>query len=89
MPSETVISYSSSVLSSFRLELLEHQLSHLEQFDQALLALTQRSEGFLSGLRSSSQVDIADLEAAITKLKVQNQYFVFSNEVLYRFCLLE
>lgn len=45
-------------------------MSHLEQFDQALLTLTQRSEHFLSGLRSSSQVDIADLEAAITKLKV-------------------
>lgn len=70
-------------IPSFRLELLEHQLSHLEQFDQALLALTQKSEGFLSGLRSSSQVDIADLEAAITKLKVQNQYFFFRNEVLF------
>ncbi|XP_074471039.1 nesprin-1-like isoform X4 [Sebastes fasciatus] len=54
---------------SFRLELLESQLSQLEQFDQALLTLTQRSENFLSGLRSSSQVDIADLEAAISKLK--------------------
>lgn len=79
MPSETGISCSSSILSSFRLELLEHQLSHLEQFDQALLALTQRSEGFLSGLRSSSQVDVADLEAAITKVKVQSQYFFPSN----------
>ncbi|XP_028253699.1 nesprin-1 [Parambassis ranga] len=34
-----------------------------------LLTLTQRSENFLSGLRSSSQVDIANLEAAVTELK--------------------
>lgn len=58
---------------SFRLELLKPQLEQLEQFDQALLTLTQTSENFLSGLRSSSQVDIADLEAAITKLKVRDQ----------------
>lgn len=58
---------------SFRFELLQLQLSQLELFDQALLTLTQRSENFLSVLRSSSQVDIADLEAAITKLKVRNQ----------------
>lgn len=75
MPSETVNSYSSSTLSSFRLELLKHQLSHLEQFDQAVLALTQSSESFLSGLRSSSQVDVADLEAAITEVKVQTNTF--------------
>ncbi|XP_027140369.1 nesprin-1 isoform X4 [Larimichthys crocea] len=54
---------------SHRLELLKPQLEQLEQFDQALLTLTQTSENFLSGLRSSSQVDIADLEVAITKLK--------------------
>lgn len=72
---------------SFRLELLESQLSQLEQFDQALLTLTQRSENFLSGLRSSSQVDIADLEAAISKLKVRNQYLTVNNDVLYRFCI--
>lgn len=58
-----------------RLKLLEVQLEQLEQFDQMLLTLTQRSESFLSGLRSSSQVDIADLEAAITELKVRNQSF--------------
>lgn len=75
MPSERVNSYSSSTLSFFRLELLEHQLSHLEQFDQALLALTQMSESFLSGLRSSSEVDVADLEAAITKVKVHTNTF--------------
>ncbi|XP_028460432.1 nesprin-1-like [Perca flavescens] len=55
--------------TSHRLELLESQLSQLEQFDQALLTLTQRSEHFLSGLRSSSQVDIADLEGAISRMK--------------------
>lgn len=58
---------------SFRLELLQSQLSQLELFDQALLTLTQRSESFLSGLRSTSQVDVADLEVAITKLKVRSQ----------------
>lgn len=58
-----------------RLELLESQLSQLELFDQALLTLTQKSENFLSGLRSTSQVDVADLEVAITKLKVRNQQF--------------
>lgn len=74
---------------SFRLELLESQLSQLEQFDQALLTLTQSSEHFLSGLRSSSQVDIADLESAISQLKVRNQYVVVNNDVLYRFCILD
>ncbi|XP_033998692.1 nesprin-1 isoform X2 [Trematomus bernacchii] len=54
---------------SHRLQLLQCQLSKLEQFDQAHLTLTQRSEHFLSGLRGSSQVDIADLEAAISQLK--------------------
>ncbi len=72
-----------------RLQLLEPQLSQLELFDQALLTLTQRSENFLSGLRDSSQVDTADLEAANTKLKVRNQYFAVSNHVFCRLCLLE
>nr|XP_029132983.1 nesprin-1-like [Labrus bergylta] len=70
---------------SHRLELLEPQLEQLEQFDQALLTLTQRSENFLSGLRSSSQVDVADLEAAITKLKeneVQLQAYASMREAL-------
>ncbi|KAF3849912.1 hypothetical protein F7725_019631 [Dissostichus mawsoni] len=67
---------------SHRLELLQCQLSKLEQFDQALLTLTQRSEHFLSGLRSSSQVDIADLEAAISQLKVQLQAHASLRETL-------
>ncbi|XP_067337447.1 nesprin-1 isoform X16 [Channa argus] len=54
-----------------RFKLLESHLSHLELFDQALLTLTQRSENFLSGLRSSSRVNIADLETATTKLREQ------------------
>lgn len=58
---------------SFRRVLLESQLSQLELFDQALVTLTHRSENFLSGLRSTSQVDIADINASITKLKVRNQ----------------
>lgn len=74
---------------SFRLELLESQLSQLEQFDQALQTLTQRGEHFLSGLRSSSQVDIACLEGAISRMKVRNQYFAVNNDVLYSFCILE
>lgn len=62
--------FSLPTLSSLRLDVLELHLSHLEQFDQALLTLTQKSENLLSGLRSSSQVHINDLEAAIIKLKV-------------------
>lgn len=57
-------------------------MSQLEQFDEALLTLTQNSENFLSGMRSSSQVEIADLEAAISKLKVRNQYFAVNHDVL-------
>lgn len=57
---------------SLRFKLLESQLSQLELFDQALLTLTQRSENLLSVLRSSSQVDIVDLEAAILMLEVRN-----------------
>lgn len=55
---------------SFRLELLESHLLHLEQFDQALLTLTQRSEILLSDLRNSSQVHVNDVESAFAKLKV-------------------
>lgn len=58
---------------TFRIKRLKLQLEHLEQFDQALLPLTQWSENFLSLLRSSSQVDIADLEAVFFKLKVRDQ----------------
>lgn len=58
---------------TFRIKRLKLQLEHLEQFDQALLPLTQWSENFLSLLRSSSQVDIADLEAVFIKLKVRDQ----------------
>ncbi|KAG7239212.1 hypothetical protein INR49_029965 [Caranx melampygus] len=72
---------------SHRFELLESQLSQLELFDQALLTLTQRSENFLSVLRSSSQVDTADLEAAITKLKeheIQLESFELLRETLHQ-----
>lgn len=50
-------------------------MSQLDQMDKALLTLTQSSEDFMSRLRSFSQVDIADLESAISKLKVRNKYF--------------
>lgn len=90
MNSDIFIDFSiSPCLTSCRLELLEPHLEHLEQFDQALLTLTQKSENFLSGLRNSSQVDITELEAAITKLKVRNQYRAVSTVVLYRLCLLQ
>ncbi|GLD49390.1 nesprin-1-like protein [Lates japonicus] len=72
---------------SHRFELLQSQLSQLELFDQALLTLTQRSENFLSVLRSSSQVDIADPEAAITKLKeheVRLQAYASLRETLHQ-----
>ncbi|XP_040920912.1 nesprin-1-like [Toxotes jaculatrix] len=72
---------------SHRFELLKSQLSQLELFDEALLTLTQRSENFLSVLRSSSQVDIADLEAAITKLKeheVKLQAYASLRETLHQ-----
>lgn len=46
-------------------------MSHLEQFDQALLSMAQISENFLSSLRRSSQVDVTDLEAAINTLMVR------------------
>lgn len=45
-------------------------MSHLEQFDQALLAMSQISESILSSLRRSCQVDVTDLEAAINTLMV-------------------
>ncbi|MEQ2294229.1 hypothetical protein AMECASPLE_001811, partial [Ameca splendens] len=54
---------------SHRSKLLEMHLYQLEQFDQALLTVAQRSENFLSDLRSSPSVHISDLEAAITKVK--------------------
>nr|XP_019953051.1 PREDICTED: nesprin-1-like [Paralichthys olivaceus] len=72
---------------SHRFQLLESQLSQLELFDQALLTLNQRSENFLSVLRSSSQVDIADLEAAITTLKeheMQLQAYASLRETLHQ-----
>ncbi|XP_037541085.1 nesprin-1 [Nematolebias whitei] len=60
-----------SVKSSIgrRCKLLEMHLDQVEQFYQTLLLLTERSENFLSDLRSSSSVDISNLEAAVTELK--------------------
>ncbi|XP_039981906.1 nesprin-1-like [Xiphias gladius] len=80
---------STSVKNSIsqRFELLESQLSQLELFDQVLLTITQRSENLFSGLRSSSQVDIADLEAAVTKLtehEVQLQAYTSLRETLHQ-----
>lgn len=46
-------------------------MSHLEQFDQALLTMSQISENFLSNLRRSCLVDVTDLEAAINTLMVR------------------
>lgn len=46
-------------------------MSHLEQFDQALLTMSQISENFLSNLRRSCLVDVTDLEAAISTLMVR------------------
>lgn len=59
------------ISSSFRQNLLDLHLSHLEQFDQALRTMSQISENFLSGLKTSSQVDVTDLEAAINALMVR------------------
>lgn len=56
-----------------RLELLETQLSRLKCFDQELLIVTKKSEHYLSDLRSTSLVDIANLQAAFNKLKVSSQ----------------
>ena len=56
-----------------RLELLETHLSRLELFDKHMVTLAHWSDNFLSGLRSSSQVDIADLEAAVRQLEVSDQ----------------
>ncbi|KAM4529485.1 nesprin-1 isoform 3-T3 [Fundulus diaphanus] len=55
--------------TSHRSKQLELHLDQLEQFDQALMTVAQRSESFLSGLRSSPYVHILDLAAAITKVK--------------------
>lgn len=52
-------------------------LDQVEQFYQSLLLLTERSENFLSDLRSSSSVDISNLEAAVTELKVINPTISF------------
>ncbi|CAL8318022.1 unnamed protein product, partial [Boreogadus saida] len=54
-----------------RLELLETHLSQLEVFDKHLVTLAQWSDNFLSGLRSSSLVDMEDLEAAVRQLQEQ------------------
>lgn len=61
----------------FRCKLLEMHLDQVEQFYQTLLLLTERSENFLSDLRSSSSVDISNLEAAVTELKVINPMISF------------
>lgn len=53
-----------------RLQQLQTHLSQVELFDEALLTLTQWSENFLSVLRTTSQVNIADLQAAVTQVKV-------------------
>lgn len=45
-------------------------MSHLEQFDQALLATSQISENFLASLRRSCMVDVTDLEVALNSLMV-------------------
>uniref|UniRef100_A0A8K9XYB1 Spectrin repeat containing nuclear envelope protein 1 n=1 Tax=Oncorhynchus mykiss TaxID=8022 RepID=A0A8K9XYB1_ONCMY len=52
-----------------RLQQLQTHLSQVELFDEALLTLTQWSENFLSVLRTTSQVNIADLQAAVTQVK--------------------
>lgn len=58
---------------ALRTELLETHLSRLELFDKHLVTLTQWSDNFLSGVRRSSLVDIADPEAAVRQLKVSDQ----------------
>lgn len=69
----------------FRCKLLKSHLEKLEQFDKTLLTVTQMSENFLSSLRSSSYVDISDIEAGVTKLKVRNQTFAVNNDVFKSF----
>lgn len=45
-------------------------MSHLEQFDQALLAMSQLSENLLASLRRSCMVYVTDLEVALNSLMV-------------------
>lgn len=54
-----------------RIKELQSHLSLVEQFDQALIKFSQWSETILSTLHSASQVNISNLQAAATQVKVR------------------
>ncbi|MCJ8743979.1 hypothetical protein PDJAM_G00100910, partial [Pangasius djambal] len=58
-----------SVSIPLRIQELQAHLSQLEQFNQVLMTLSQRSESFLRELRYRSKVTITDLTSAGTQLK--------------------
>lgn len=59
------------VILSPRIKELQSHLSLVEQFDQALIKFSQWSETMLSNLHSASQVNIRNLQAATTQVKVR------------------